>query len=76
MNKIDWAAKLSSRKFWLTIATFVLSVLVIFKVDGGLAGQICGSIGAFGAIFIYVLAEGSIDVARAKNGQSGGDPSK
>jgi hypothetical protein len=66
MNKIDWAAKLSSRKFWLTVAAFVLSVLVIFRVNGNLAGQIAGSIGAFGAIFVYVLAEGAVDAARAK----------
>jgi hypothetical protein len=69
MNKIDWAAKLSSRKFWLAVALFVVSVLAIFKVDGGLVEQISGSIGAFGAVIVYVLAEGKVDEAKAKNGQ-------
>ena len=28
MNKIDWTRKLTSRKFWLSIASFVAMLLV------------------------------------------------
>jgi len=64
--KIDWKLKLSSRKFWVTVAIFTTAVLTLFKVDAETSTQITALIVAGGNIAIYLLAEGLIDVAREK----------
>ena len=61
MKKIDWARKLSSRKFWALAAGLATSVLVLAKVPENTIAQVAAVIGAFGSVVAYMLAEGSGD---------------
>lgn len=65
--KIDWKAKLSSRKFWALLAGLVSSLLVAFKVSDGSVAQVTAIITAFGSVAVYIFAESSVDKAAANN---------
>lgn len=68
MNKIDWKRKLTSRKMWLSLASFV-SMLIIFCNGGeSTAKQVASLIMAGASVIGYVIAEGLADGAN-----SGGD---
>lgn len=58
---IDWKRKLTSRKFWMAVAGFVTSILVMFKVDGEISTQITTAIMGFGCVIAYIFAEGWTD---------------
>ncbi len=63
MNKIDWKRKLTSRKMWLSIASFV-SMLIIAQGGGqSQATQISALIMAGASIIGYVIGEGLADGA-------------
>lgn len=61
MDKIDWKRKLTSRKFWLSIATFVTMILIFFNVDKGIAEQVAALIMAGATVIGYVVGEGLAD---------------
>ena len=63
-NKINWAQKLSSRKFWAALAGLVSSLLVFFNVSENKIAQISSIIGAVGVLAIYILAEAYVDANR------------
>ena len=64
--KIDWARKLSSRKFWSMIATFVVGLYIYFGGTQEKATAIEGLIVAFGSVVVYILAETATDIAYAQ----------
>lgn len=59
--KIDWKRKLTSRKFWVAIATFVTMLIVYFTGDAGKAEQISALILAGGTAIAYIIGEGMVD---------------
>lgn len=59
--KIDWARKLSSRKFWALMAGLITSALVLAKVPENTIAQVTAVIGAFGSVVAYILAEAYVD---------------
>lgn len=59
--KIDWARKLTSRKFWFAIIGFVTSILIAFRVPNLEIEQIQGIIGALGVLVAYIFAESYVD---------------
>ena len=65
--KIDWKAKLSSRKFWALVAGLVSSLLVAFNVSDGSVAQVTAIITAFGSVAVYIFAESSVDKAAVNN---------
>ena len=65
-NKINWAQKLSSRKFWAALAGLVSSLLVFFNVSENKIAQISSIIGAVGVLAIYILAEAYVDANRVE----------
>lgn len=65
-NKINWAQKLSSRKFWAAFAGLVSSLLVFFNVPENQIAQISSIIGAVGVLAIYILAEAYVDANRVE----------
>ncbi len=67
----DLKRKLSSRKFWTALAGFVTSLLYSLHWAETEVTQAVGVITAAGVVVAYLLAEGSIDTARAEN-QGGG----
>ncbi len=66
MNKIDWASKLTSRKFWMAVCGLVSGLLLAFKVDEGMVNEITGCIMAAASVVAYIIGEGLADAAGAK----------
>lgn len=62
--KIDWKRKLTSRKFWLAVASTVAGIVIICNGNAELVDKICGTIMSFGSVFGYLLAEGLIDSSK------------
>lgn len=65
--KIDWRNKLSSRKFWAFVSTFVISVITLFGATENTILQISALIVSLGDVIAYVVAETKIDKARIEN---------
>lgn len=59
--KINWAKKLSSRKFWALLAGLATASLVLANVPGNTIAQVAAVIGAFGSIAVYMLSEAYVD---------------
>lgn len=59
--KIDWIKKLTSRKFWLAIASFVSMLFVFFGGSESEATQITALIMAGATVIGYILGEGLTD---------------
>jgi hypothetical protein len=64
--KIDWKAKMSSRKFWAFLGSFVTSILLAFNLSENEIAQVVAIITSFGSMAIYVLSEASVDKAAIK----------
>ena len=58
---IDWKRKLTSRKLWMSIASFVSMLLVAFNFTESQAAQIAALIMAGASVIGYVLGEGLAD---------------
>lgn len=67
MKKIDWARKLTSRKFWVAVTGLVTSTLLIFGVAESEATQIAGIIMQAATVVGYVLGEGLADSGHSGN---------
>ena len=61
---IDWKRKLSSRKFWIALATFISMMIVALGGTEDKATQITYLIMAGGSAIAYTLGEGFIDAMR------------
>ena len=61
MQKIDWIRKLTSRKFWLSVASFVAMLIVALGGGENTAQQITTLIMAGATVIGYVLGEGLAD---------------
>ena len=70
MNRIDWKRKLTSRKFWLSIASFVSMLMVAFGQSESTATQVTSLIMAGATVIGYVIGEGLADSGNAANEKS------
>lgn len=70
MMKIDWRAKLTSRKFWCAVIGFVTAVLTAFNVNELTIEQVTAIISATSILIAYIIGEGIVDSARAKNSET------
>ena len=61
MDKIDWKRKLTSRKLWLSIASFVAMLIIAINGNEGSAQQISALIMAGATVIGYVIGEGLAD---------------
>lgn len=64
---INWRQKLTSRKFWLAVIGFVTAVLVALGIDDLTIQQVIALIVAASTLIAYIVGEGVVDAARAKN---------
>ena len=69
MNKIDWVRKLTSRKFWLSIASFVAMLMVALGQTEATATQVTSLIMAGATVIGYVIGEGLADSGNAGAGE-------
>ena len=66
MNKIDWASKLTSRKFWMAVSGLVSGILMAIHLDEQTVTQITGIIMAAASVVAYIIGEGLADAAGAQ----------
>ena len=59
--KVDWARKLTSRKFWMALVGLVAGILALFRVDASVTEQVSGVIMALGSVIAYIAGEGFVD---------------
>ena len=60
MEKVDWKRKLSSRKFWIAVAMFVLAIFAYLNMDMD-AEKTKALIIAAGTVVAYIVGEGFAD---------------
>jgi len=60
----DLKRKLSSRKLWLAVTSFVTSLLILFGTETDTITSVTAMITAFGSVVTYIVAEGYIDATR------------
>ncbi len=62
--KFDWnhfKIKLTSRKFWLAVVSFVTLIMTARGADAGSIEQVASIIMAGAAVLAYIIAEGLVD---------------
>ena len=64
--KINWAKKLTSRKFWVALVGFITPLLLAFGVSEDSVTQLAAIIMAGADVLAYLLAEGLVDALNAK----------
>jgi uncharacterized membrane protein len=62
---INWKTKLTSRKFWAAIASFVAVLVVVFGGNQAQATEITAIIMAGATVVAYIVGEGLVDAAAA-----------
>ena len=63
--KIDWRRKLTSRKWWMSVAGMITGIIVIISGDKNIANTVSGAVMTAAAVVAYTLAEGFTDAANA-----------
>ena len=63
--KVNWKQKLTSRKFWAALISFVTALLVAFGVGELEIEQVVAVIGACASMIAYIIGEGLVDASRA-----------
>ena len=72
-SRKEWIIrKLTSRKLWAAVCSFVVLILTARGMTDGEAGQIAAIIMAGASVIAYIVGEGLIDAAGAA-GESEGD---
>ena len=61
--KIDWKRKLTSRKFWMAVASFVSMLVVAFGGSEAIASQVTSLIIAGATVIAYIIGEGLADAS-------------
>ena len=65
MKNIDWVRKLTSRKFWAAVASFVSMIILATGGTQNTATQVTAIIMAGATVVAYILGEGLADAANA-----------
>lgn len=66
MKKIDWVKKLTSRKLWTAVASFVSLMILAFGGTDNMASQVVAIIMAGATVIAYIVGEGLVDAANAE----------
>ena len=75
MHKINWVSKLTSRKWWTSITSFVTLLIIAFGGTESTATQIASIIMAGAIVIGYTIGEGLVD-SQGANGDIIIDASK
>ena len=65
MKNIDWVRKLTSRKLWTAVASFVSMMIVATGGTENTATQITALIMAGASVVAYIIGEGLTDAANS-----------
>lgn len=66
MKKIDWVRKLTSRKMWTAVASFVSMMIVATGGTENTATQVTALIMAGASVVAYIIGEGLTDAANVE----------
>jgi hypothetical protein len=69
MNKIDWAKKLTSRKFWAAVVGFVTPIMIAAGSSESEITQVTAIIMGGATLIAYIIGEGLTDAAAAGTDQ-------
>lgn len=58
---MDLKRKLTSRKFWMALSSFVAMIIIFFWKDEQVATQVSALIMAGGSVIAYIIGEGLAD---------------
>lgn len=58
---MDWKRKLTSRKLWMSVASFTSMLMIFFKCSESEAAQVASLIMAGASVIGYVIGEGLAD---------------
>ena len=75
MHKINWVSKLTSRKWWTSITSFVTLLIIAFGGTESTATQVAAIIMAGAIVIGYTIGEGLVD-SQGANGDIIIDASK
>ena len=67
MHKIDWVRKLTSRKWWSSIVSFVTLLVIAFGFSESTANQVAALIMAGAIVIGYTIGEGLVDSGNTNN---------
>ena len=70
MNEIDWASKLTSRKFWMAICGLISGLMMAFRADENTVNNVTGVVMAAASVIAYCIGEGLADAAGVANGDT------
>lgn len=73
MKKIDWVKKLTSRKLWAAVGSFVSLLIVALGGTENEAAQIVALIMAGASVIAYIIGEGLVDAAHADTSDEEGE---
>lgn len=68
MKEINWKRKLTSRKFWTAVASFVSMMIVAAGGADNTATQVTALIMAGASVIAYTIGEGLTDSANIESG--------
>ena len=66
MKNINWIRKLTSRKFWAAVASFVSMMILATGGTENIAMQVTALIMAGASVIAYIIGEGLTDVANTE----------
>ena len=66
MNKINWVRKLTSRKLWTAVASFVSMMILATGGTDNTATQVTPLIMAGASVIAYIIGEGLTDSSNNK----------
>ena len=64
-TKLDWKRKLTSRKFWTAIGSFVSMLIIALGGAEQVATQVTALIMAGASVIAYIIGEGLADAGSA-----------
>ena len=73
MRKINWVSKLTSRKWWTSIVSFVTLMVVAFGGTESAATQIASIIMAGAVVIGYTIGEGLVDSTHSSTNDESDD---
>ena len=63
MKNINWAKKLTSRKFWAAVIGFVTPIMIAAGATDNSVTQVTASIMGGATLIAYIIGEGMTDAA-------------
>lgn len=68
MKKINWARKLTSRKFWAAVVGFVTPAMIAAGANDNSVAQVTAIIMGGATLIAYIIGEGMTDAANINSG--------